>query len=757
MPTRRTTAKHDHGQLIAKSALVAALALTPVVVSPWTAEVWESAKIVFLAACAVVALVGALWSWRRSIPTLRFTPVDIALLLVLIVGKIGLLVSPSFRASLVGFPGYANDSYIALAAVGILLFVALHVRVTRQELFAAFGMILGGWTLVLFVQLFQFSGVYLLGFSTSHDTVFSLAGNSLRSTGLLAVEVLTFAVLLVNVVNRALWRWLLAVPAAAALLVLLLIDDQVAWIALALASLVPLVFSFVQRKVDRTAKMMIGGLLLVALVGLIAPLGERTQLTPTDLLLPQKESLSIVGETLRHSPVWGSGPATFYYDFVQYRPESFNALPEWSFRFLKAGNQWEQWLATLGLLGTAALASVFALCAWAAWRISQRSKHLDLHLLAAAAISLSVILSFLTPFSLSLLVMFLAGLVVYLWWLQVEGFSFPTWEWRWPTWFSSVFAIAVVATAIVGFGWLSRASEAAIVLERARVLQGNGAPLTTVSATLERGHSIDPSNPLLTMALAQQRIAIVRSQVNNSEITSTKAADDIREALVLADESISQDKKNPARYESVIDLYETLAQFVADADVGAAALYQKLISLEPANPRHEFGLGQTLLVKATRLSAEAESFTNEEDKAAREKDAAAAVVEAKTHLERAIALRPDYPDALFRLALAEELGGNPVAARDRLASLVPLVPTSPDAWYELGRLQLATEQKDKAIDSFMQVVTLFPNHSNAHYQLGTIYASQGKTDDAKKEFQIVLTLNPGNTEIQKKLDELSKK
>lgn len=757
MPQHHTHAPHDHGQLISKVALVAALALTPVVVSPWTAEVWESAKIVFLAVCAAVALVGALWSWRRNVPALRITPIDIALAVLLVVAKIGLLVSPSLRTSLVGFPGYANDSVVALASVIILLYVAVHVRVTRPELFGALGMILGGWTLVLLVQLFQFSGVYLLGFSTSHNMAFTLAGNSLRSTGFLAVGVFMFSALLMTLVGRSLWRWLLAVPVTAAVLVLALIDDSVSWTALALVSLVPLAFAFVQRKLGRLTMFAAAGLLLVALIGWALPLGNRTQLTPTDLLLSQRESVSVVMQTLRHSPVWGTGPGTFYYDFARYRPDSFNASSMWSFRFLKANNQWEQWLATLGVVGTAALVSLFVLAAWGARQVVRRSKHQQLHLLAAAGISLSVILSLLSPFSLSVFMMFVAGLTLYFWWLQLEGFSFPTWQWRWPTWLATVVAIAVLTATATGLGWLSRVSVAAVALEHARILQSNNAPLTMVSQKLEDGRAIDPSNPLLTMALAQQQIAIVRDQVNSRTITNTKAADEIRSALALADLSISQDTKNPARYESVIDLYETLAQFVADADVGAATLYQKLIVLEPNNPRHEFGLGQTLLVKATRQAAEAEAMANDTDKAARKKEADAAVAEAKIHLERAIALRPQYPDALFRLALAEELAGQLVAARDRLVALVPLVPTSPDAWYELGRLQLATDQKDKAIDSFKQVVALFPNHSNAHYQLGSIYASQGKKDDAKKEFQIVLTLNPGNAEVQKQLDALTKK
>ena len=210
---------------------------------------------------------GALWSWRRNIPALRFTPIDIAIVVVLVVAKIGLLVSPSFRTSLGGFPGYANDSFIALASVSILVCVAAHLRVTRDELFGAFGMILGGWTLVLLIQLFQFSGVYLLGFGTSHDVVFSVAGNSLRSAGFIAVSALVFAALLLSVVRRSMWRWLLAVPLSAALLVLLLIDDSVSWSFLALASIVPLAFAAVHRTLGRRALIAASALLAVALLG----------------------------------------------------------------------------------------------------------------------------------------------------------------------------------------------------------------------------------------------------------------------------------------------------------------------------------------------------------------------------------------------------------------------------------------------------------------------------------------------------------
>ena len=347
--------------------------------------------------------------------------------------------------------------------------------------------------------------------------------------------------------------------------------------------------------------------------------------------------------------------------------------------FLKAGNQWEQWLATLGIVGTAAFASLFAMAAWGGRRLFRRSKHVEIHFRCDRLEHEFDRKSVVTLFTFGIYAVYCRTCVVF-WWLQLEGFSFPTWQWRWPSWVGTVFAVAVLTTAVAGIGWLGQTSVAAVALEHARILQNNNAPLTTVRETLEYGREIDPGNPLLTMALAQQHIAIVRDQVNGSSITSIEAADQIRAALVLADLSIGQDPKNPARYESVIDLYETLAQYVADADVGAATLYEKLITLESKNPRHEFGLGQTLLVKATRLAAEAETLTTDTDKAARRKDADAAVEEAKTNLQRVIELRQRYPDALLRMALAEELGGQAVAASNQLEVLVPLVPTSPDAW-----------------------------------------------------------------------------
>jgi hypothetical protein len=69
------------------------------------------------------------------------------------------------------------------------------------------------------------------------------------------------------------------------------------------------------------------------------------------VFLSQQVSWAIAMESLKLSPLLGTGPSTYLSDFTRFKPVTYNLTPNWAIRFTSASNYYLQILTTLGLLG----------------------------------------------------------------------------------------------------------------------------------------------------------------------------------------------------------------------------------------------------------------------------------------------------------------------------------------------------------------------------------------------------------------------
>lgn len=81
----------------------------------------------------------------------------------------------------------------------------------------------------------------------------------------------------------------------------------------------------------------------------------QAQSFPREIQLPFDSSWKVAVSAFRDAPFWGTGPASFLFDFTTYKPAEFNATKLWNIRFDQAFNEYLQFLATLGALGLIAL------------------------------------------------------------------------------------------------------------------------------------------------------------------------------------------------------------------------------------------------------------------------------------------------------------------------------------------------------------------------------------------------------------------
>jgi tetratricopeptide (TPR) repeat protein len=116
--------------------------------------------------------------------------------------------------------------------------------------------------------------------------------------------------------------------------------------------------------------------------------------------------------------------------------------------------------------------------------------------------------------------------------------------------------------------------------------------------------------------------------------------------------------------------------------------------------------------------------------------------EAKTELESAVSLAPDYSDAVFQLAELNLRDGAPDAARAALDRFVGSNPQSIKGHVLLGTALAATGHATEATEAFQQILRIAPKSVEGHYWVGIGLLAERRRDEAKREFQTALTMAP---------------
>jgi tetratricopeptide (TPR) repeat protein len=92
-----------------------------------------------------------------------------------------------------------------------------------------------------------------------------------------------------------------------------------------------------------------------------------------------------------------------------------------------------------------------------------------------------------------------------------------------------------------------------------------------------------------------------------------------------------------------------------------------------------------------------------------------------------------YGAALFRSELAKGAEGSLVRAQSFLEKAVALRPDFPAARLELADLYAAQKQDQKAVNEYLEAIREDPKSDTAHYRLGQIYRRMNELDLAMQE------------------------
>jgi O-antigen ligase/Tfp pilus assembly protein PilF len=355
--------------------LLVVVGLTPILFLNFTTEFYETPKLIFLVVSTLVLIL--LWSvsWIvKGKVSLTRTPLDIPLIILLVIILISTFFSGSRYVSIFGNLPRIHGSAISWVTYILFYFVAVsHLR-TPSHVRSLVYVLLGSGVVVSLLSIMSFFGLYLpLPFSQFQN--FTPTGSSFSTVALMILLLpLTFFSIIHP--NRYMPQAAAAGISVLFAITILLLGNWTFYIVTLVLLGIAL---FVSKKSDilRAAPFLallagVSAILFVALITPIAgnrnPLQQKYANFPREVQMPFINSWKVSVSAFRDSPFLGTGPATYLFDFTQYKPLEHNQGRFWNINFDTAHNEFLQMLATLGILGVLAFLFLALIVVNFAWR-----------------------------------------------------------------------------------------------------------------------------------------------------------------------------------------------------------------------------------------------------------------------------------------------------------------------------------------------------------------------------------------------------
>jgi TolB-like protein/Tfp pilus assembly protein PilF len=163
----------------------------------------------------------------------------------------------------------------------------------------------------------------------------------------------------------------------------------------------------------------------------------------------------------------------------------------------------------------------------------------------------------------------------------------------------------------------------------------------------------------------------------------------------------------------------------------ARAAFERAVQLDPRFTLAWAGLAQTHVWDCNYASEGGQKGFNEHLAAAR------------NAVERALALEPDLPDALYPKAMIEtNFDYNWKGAAETLRKALALAPQDPALLMEAGNLASGRGEKTQAVEFDRRAVALDPVNAQARAFLAGNLSVSGQQEEARAEYARVIELNP---------------
>ncbi|MDD5032323.1 MAG: tetratricopeptide repeat protein [Patescibacteria group bacterium] len=710
---------------------------------------------------------------------LKRTPLDWPILLLVAIFFIASALSISPRSSLIGT--YENlTKGLAAVVVFSLFYYLVSNNINPKRIKIIFWSLIISSSLITFYSLSQLLGFFVLTLPFTRAASFNPLG-SLSGLSMFLVSCLPLLVIMavgireihprLNKVVAIFIKFLLILIILANLAVLALLNGFTFWPA-ALVGMVVILMFFLAKIIPISSNNLIIPLAVFFLLVIFLVLGNfniKNLNLPAEVSLSRGVSWDIAKNSLKANPIFGSGPATFYYSFSKFKGIDFNASPLWNVRFNSGSGVIFELLANVGAAGTLAFVVVgliaLSICFLTLLKMTEKEVH---PLILALFSSFIIIIIFALLFSLDN--------SLALWSILVSCLMVSSAVRLYPEKFKSLklsfrsspkYALALAAVflsisagVIILFTMGLKMYLADIYAKRSLAVEDVNVKITL----LKKAVALFPFEDRYYVGLANNYMVLANQEVAGGK-DQEKIENSLGQAIEMGKKAVQISSNKAVDNESLALIYENASFYTRGALEWAENLYNRVKELEPDNPTPFLRIA---LINMARSNAE-------EDKSEKEYY----INEAIKKYDEAINKKSDFSAAYYGKAVAYEKLGNNNEAIEQLKKAVILVRDNVDYRFELGRLyfnrgvsqpnisQGATkelisgeEEEGLSVESdqitgatisrnddlniaeqiFYSVYQLNPNHANALYSLALLYQKLGENDKARTAVTALLPI-----------------
>lgn len=386
--------------LVFKTGLILVLLSALFLFTNLTTEFYETPKfIVLLLFVGLMLILLTLKFTLQNHVALTRTPLDLPLILLFAVAVTSTALSPSPYIALLGNQLKIHGSLVSLAVYILFYFLLTQSLRSERQVRWILNLCIWAGALLGVVTLLSYFGIKILPPPYLAPN-FTPTGSSFSTTAILAVllPILVSALLtsrnLILLATNSILLTIFGITIA-------LTGTWASWVAAILGLAIPVwifnPFKEINLNNILSRPNLLGIFASLVIIGVtillsFIPPYNFARNFPREIQLPFTISWKVSVSAFRDSPVWGSGPSTYLFNFTTYKPVEFNNTKFWNIRFDSAFNEYLQILAQLGGIGILAFLSLTMLFLSKAL-VSFKQKEPFLVGLSASGITFFIILS----------------------------------------------------------------------------------------------------------------------------------------------------------------------------------------------------------------------------------------------------------------------------------------------------------------------------------------------------------------------------
>ena len=415
--------------------------------------------------------------------------------------------------------------------------------------------------------------------------------------------------------------------------------------------LMPFGFKFIVSEKQITKKVFWGVSLALVVFGLIINIFMALPGKTTAVRLPDlNTSWTIAIDTLKVSPLLGSGAGNYLTAFNQFRPLEYNQTDLWSVRFNTARNFYFTALTETGLVGLAALV-LLIVSASKLFKVSEALQNTN-----TTALFLSLVLLALFPANIVILAILLVlfALNANRQTIDLGAITKPYGTEASEQFAAKLPVLIVTLPVLTLIGYISFMGSRVVYAEHIyrnglmAVAQNDG---QKAYDTLQDAINKAPLSDRYHVSYAQLNLALANSIASAQDITDQDRATItqlIQQAIREAKNAVALNPQRSGNWEVLARTYQTVIPLAENADAFAAESYRQAIAYDPINPNLRIALGG--------IHYGAGDFEN-----------------AVQIFNLAASAKPDLPNAYYNLAFALKEMNEIDAAIQQMAIVLSLV------------------------------------------------------------------------------------